>query len=147
MSICLICCLCVRSFSELENCIRIFLFFCFFFCSRPDGLLVDSELQLSSGIKCCAFDDALERGFVATDKCTIWFIDWLDESAKQNKHLVSSHTRKINQICCLDDNKYLSSVGDDGSLIIWSASDRERVFQIDEKSIQVCPHTLFSFTH
>lgn len=105
--------------------------------SRPDGLLVDSELQLSSGIKCCAFDETLETGFVATDKCTIWFINWLDESANQNKHLVSSHTAKINQLCCLCNDKYLSSVGDDGSLIIWSESDRERVFQIEEKSIEV----------
>lgn len=50
---------------------------------------------------------------------------------------MSSHTAKINQICCVDDDKYLSSVGDDGSLIIWSAIDRERIFQIDEKSIEV----------
>lgn len=35
---------------------------------RLDGLTVDSEVELKSGIKCCQFDEALEVGIATTTK-------------------------------------------------------------------------------
>lgn len=112
---------------------------------RLEGLVIDDELQLSSGIKCCRFDQALETGFVSTENCTIWFINWSESEndTKQNKPMVSSHTDKINNIACIND-RYVSTVGDDGSLIIWSSQDGERIFQVDEKPLQaICQSLLY----
>lgn len=104
----------------------------FFFInfSRLEGLVIDSEMELKSGIKCCVFDEALDVGILGTDKSSLLYINWQEDSSV---HLVSSHTAKINSICCIDD-RYLSTVGDDGSLNIWSLMDRERIVQFEVKS-------------
>ena len=97
---------------------------------RIEGLTIESEIQLNSAIKCCQFDPTLDIGIVATNKNTIWYVNWKEE---QSVRLVSTHTAKINQICCIDD-KYLSTCSDDGSLNIWSLIDRERLVQFEVKS-------------
>lgn len=97
---------------------------------RLDGLTIDNEISLNSAIKCCQFDSALDIGIVATNKGTVWYVNWQEETSVR---LVSTHNAKINSILCIND-KYLSTASDDGSLNIWSLTDRERVVQFEVKS-------------
>ncbi len=97
---------------------------------RLDGLIIENEIQLNSAIKCFQFDPMLEIGIVATMKNTLWYVNWKEE---QSVRLVSSHTGKINSLCCIDD-RFLSSCSDDGSLNVWNLSDRERLVQFEVKT-------------
>jgi WD40 repeat protein len=98
--------------------------------TRLEGLIIDNEIQLNSGVKCCSFDPMLEVGIVATRKNTLWYVNWREENSVR---LVSSHTGRINSVCCIED-RFLATVSDDGSLNIWSLSDRERLVQFEVKA-------------
>lgn len=101
---------------------------------RLDGLTIENEIGLNSAIKSCKFDSALDVGIVATNKGTLWYVNWSEETSVR---LVSTHTAKINNILCIND-KYLSTVSDDGSLSVWSINDRERIVQFEVKSKAIC---------
>lgn len=51
--------------------------------------------------------------------------------------IVSTHGSKINQLICIED-KFLSSVSDDGCLNLWSIKDRERLIQFEVKVAALC---------
>lgn len=68
-------------------------------------------------------------------------MNWTEESSVR---LVSTHSGKINSICCIDD-KYLSTASDDGSVNIWSLKDRERIVQFEVKSVSATCQTLLLF--
>lgn len=108
---------------------------------RLDGLIVEKEIQLKSCIKSCQFDESLEIGIAATSKGTLWYIDWKEESSVR---LMSTHTDRITQICCIND-KLLSTTSCDGSLCIWSLNDRERVVQFEVSTPATC-QTLINFS-
>ena len=57
---------------------------------------------------------------------------------------MSTHTDKITQICCIND-KFLSTTSYDGSLCVWSLSERERLVQFEVKSAATC-QTLLDFS-
>lgn len=103
---------------------------------RLDGITIENEINLNnSAIKSCKFDSSsMDMGIVSTNKNTIWYVNWKEESSIR---LVTSHMGKINQISFFND-KYLSTVSDDGSLNIWSINDRERLIQFEVKSQAIC---------
>jgi hypothetical protein len=103
---------------------------------RLDGITIDNEINLNNSIiKSCKFDsNSMDMGIVATNKNTIWYVNWKEESSVR---LVTSHMDKINQICFFND-KFLSTVSNDGSLNIWSITDRERLIQFEVKSPAIC---------
>ena len=97
---------------------------------KLDGLTIENEITLNGAIKYCKFDAFLEVGIAATNKGTLWCVNWPEQSTVR---LVSTHNAKINSIHSINE-KYLSTASDDGSLTIWSLSDRERVVQFEVKS-------------
>ncbi|CAF0967584.1 unnamed protein product [Brachionus calyciflorus] len=101
---------------------------------RRERFIIENEINLNGAIKSCNFDSSLDIGILGTNKNTLWYVNWKEESSIR---LVSSHSSKINQLLSLDDN-YLSSVSDDGSLNIWSVTDRERVVQFEVKTPALC---------
>ena len=101
---------------------------------KLDGLIIDSEIQLNSAVKCCQFDPTLDIGIVATSKNTLWYVNWQEENSVR---LVSTHTGRINNVCCIED-RFLATVSEDGSLNIWSLSDRERIVQFEVKTPALC---------
>ena len=111
---------------------------------RLDGLIVENEIELKGAVKCCKFDESLDIGIAATNKGTLWYINWTEESSVR---LMSTHTAKITQLCCVNE-KYLSTTSSDGSMSIWLLSDRERVVQFEVKSAATCQTLLlFSENH
>lgn len=101
---------------------------------RLDGLTIDNEINLNGAIKHFKFDSKCEIGIVATNKGTIWYINWSENTSVR---LISTHSDKINSIQCLNDN-FLSTASDDGSLCIWSLMDRERIVQFEVKTAATC---------
>jgi WD40 repeat protein len=108
---------------------------------RTDGLTIENEIQVNGAVKYCQFDNSCEIGIVATNKNTLFYLNWTEESSVR---LVSTHSGKINSICCIDD-KYLSTASDDGSVNIWSLKDRERIVQFEVKSVSATCQTLLLF--
>jgi WD40 repeat protein len=101
---------------------------------KSDGLTLESEVLLNGAIKSCKYDPTLDIAIAATIKGTVWYVNWQEETSVR---LVSSHLAHINSICCIND-KFLSTASDDGSLNIWSLTDRERVVQFEVKSAALC---------
>ncbi len=95
-----------------------------------NGLTIENEINLNGAIKYCKFDSSCEIGMAATDSGTIWYVNWSEDTSVR---LVSTHGKKINDICYINE-KYLSTVSDDGSLCIWSLTDRERIVQFEVKT-------------
>ena len=91
-------------------------------------------MNLNGAIKCCQFDESCQVGIVATNKGTLWYVNW-DENT--SVRLVSTHLSKINSVCSLNE-KYISTASDDGSVCIWSLQDRERLVQFEVKSAAKC---------
>ena len=108
---------------------------------RIDGLTIENEIQVNGAVKYCKFDSSCEIGIVATNQNTLFYLNWTEESSVR---LVSTHSGKINSICCIDD-KYLSTASDDGSVNIWSLKDRERIVQFEVKSVSATCQTLLSY--
>lgn len=101
---------------------------------RLDGLTIDNEISLNGAIKYCKFDAACEIGIVATNKNTLWYVNWTENTSVR---LMSTHSQKINSVQYVSE-KYLSTASDDGSLCIWSLMDRERVVQFEVKPAATC---------
>jgi WD40 repeat protein len=102
----------------------------FYYRQKMDGLTIDNEIMLNSGIKCCKFDASLDIGIVATIKGVLWYVNWLDNSTVR---LVSTHNDRITSLCCIN-NTAISSCSEDGTLRIWSLDDREQIAQFEVKT-------------
>jgi WD40 repeat protein len=95
-----------------------------------DGLVVQKELLLNGAVKCFKFDKSLDIGIVATNKGTLWYVNWLDSSKIR---LVNTHSSRITSISNIND-KLVSTCGEDGTIRIWSLDDREQIAQFEVKS-------------
>ncbi|RNA21555.1 WD repeat-containing 90 [Brachionus plicatilis] len=101
---------------------------------RKESFIIENEIHLNGAIKSCNFDSSLDIGIIGTSKNTLWYVNWKEESSVR---IVSTHSSKINQLLCIED-KYLSSVSDDGCLNLWSIKERERLIQFEVKVAAVC---------
>ncbi|XP_048238655.1 WD repeat-containing protein 90-like isoform X1 [Haliotis rufescens] len=99
---------------------------------RSGGLTMEDEMTLDGPITCTAFDDNLDMGIVGTGAGTLWYINW---SERTSIRLVSGHMNKVNCLAVTEGN-LLASCADDGSVRVWSVTDREQVlqFQVMEQS-------------
>ncbi len=107
-----------------------------------DGLIIQKELQLNGAIKCFQFDKLLDIGIVATNKGTLWYINWLEASKIR---LVNTHSSRITSICNIND-KFISTCSEDGTLRIWSLDDREQMAQFEVKTSVCYPISNLIFT-
>lgn len=108
---------------------------------RTEGLTIENEIQVNGSVKCGRFDSSCEIGIVATNKNALFYLNWAEDTQVR---LVSTHTGKINSICCIND-KYISTASDDGSLNVWSIVDRERIVQFEVKAVAATCQTLLFF--
>jgi WD40 repeat protein len=115
--------------------------------SGDGALQLDGELDVSGAVTSSSMDAVLALGLVSTSEGVSYMVHWGEAAAVP---LASTHVGAIRGLDVSRDGTYLATGGDDGSVRVWHAEDREQVlcFQVaapdDGRNTRACTSVAFS---
>eukprot|EP00041_Stephanoeca_diplocostata_P033073 m.1082433 g.1082433 ORF g.1082433 m.1082433 type:complete len:1886 (-) comp24266_c0_seq4:397-6054(-) len=91
-----------------------------------EALVFDGQMDMDGSVTAMCVDSVAAMGIVATDSGSIWYINWPENSSIR---IVSSHSQDITDVAISNDDAYIATSANDGTVRVFTRDTNEQIMQ------------------